>query len=244
MGGRDPCESRRRNSRRRARPCLRRCSRRRSPDRRFVFVEDQSACQRDLKILLVSQMYPGSEDPDFGVFVAQLEAALAERGHEIERAAIDRRRGGKRRYAALGTRHEASGPSVPPRCRLRALPRARRSHRGALVTRAARRHRARPGRCQRGVERGDSPGDPVGLPAGSGRRRRVRLSPRRARALRPRGARQDGGRRLRGRHRAVLRGAGSGRPAVLPLRRHADGAQERRAARGSLRAAGRRERDA
>jgi glycosyltransferase involved in cell wall biosynthesis len=46
-------------------------------------------------------MYPGSEDPDFGVFVQDLEAALGDRGHEIERAVIDRRRGGKRRYAAL-----------------------------------------------------------------------------------------------------------------------------------------------
>src|SRR5688572_29574747 len=46
-------------------------------------------------------MYPGPEDPDFGVFVQDLEAALAERGHEIERAVVARRRGGKRRYVAL-----------------------------------------------------------------------------------------------------------------------------------------------
>ena len=46
-------------------------------------------------------MYPGSENPDFGVFVKDLEAALSERGHEIERAVIDRRRGGKARFAAL-----------------------------------------------------------------------------------------------------------------------------------------------
>jgi glycosyltransferase involved in cell wall biosynthesis len=47
-------------------------------------------------------MYPGPADPDFGVFVKQLESALRQRGHEIERAVVDRRRGGKRRYAALG----------------------------------------------------------------------------------------------------------------------------------------------
>jgi glycosyltransferase involved in cell wall biosynthesis len=47
-------------------------------------------------------MYPGAEDPDLGVFVQGLEAALEDRGHEIERAVVDRRRGGKRRYAALG----------------------------------------------------------------------------------------------------------------------------------------------
>jgi glycosyltransferase involved in cell wall biosynthesis len=46
-------------------------------------------------------MYPGSEDPDFGVFVKQLESALLRRGHDIERAVVDRRGGGKRRYAAL-----------------------------------------------------------------------------------------------------------------------------------------------
>ncbi len=46
-------------------------------------------------------MYPGPEDPDFGVFVQGIEAALVERGHEIERAVVDRRRGGKRRYVEL-----------------------------------------------------------------------------------------------------------------------------------------------
>ena len=33
-----------------------------------------------MRILLVSQMYPGPDDPDLGVFVAQLERALDERG--------------------------------------------------------------------------------------------------------------------------------------------------------------------
>jgi glycosyltransferase involved in cell wall biosynthesis len=57
-----------------------------------------------VRILLVSQMYPGPEDPDLGVFVAQLEAALRERGHEVELAVLDRRAGGKRRYATLASR--------------------------------------------------------------------------------------------------------------------------------------------
>jgi glycosyltransferase involved in cell wall biosynthesis len=57
-----------------------------------------------VRILLVSQMYPGPEDPDLGVFVAQLENALRERGHELERAVLDRRAGGKRRYATLAAR--------------------------------------------------------------------------------------------------------------------------------------------
>ncbi|HXZ56725.1 MAG TPA: glycosyltransferase [Gaiellaceae bacterium] len=57
-----------------------------------------------MRILLVSQMYPGPDDPDLGVFVAQLERALRERGHEIERAMLDTRAGGKRRYLALTRR--------------------------------------------------------------------------------------------------------------------------------------------
>ena len=54
-----------------------------------------------MRILLVSQMYPGPNDPDLGVFVANLNAELVARGHEIERAVIDSRSGGKRRHVAL-----------------------------------------------------------------------------------------------------------------------------------------------
>ena len=54
-----------------------------------------------MRILLVSQMYPGPDDPDLGVFVAQLERALQERGHDVERAVLDRRAGGKRRFLEL-----------------------------------------------------------------------------------------------------------------------------------------------
>jgi glycosyltransferase involved in cell wall biosynthesis len=54
-----------------------------------------------VRILLVSQMYPGPDDPDLGVFVAQMEAALRERGHEIELAVLDRRAGGKKRFLEL-----------------------------------------------------------------------------------------------------------------------------------------------
>src|ERR671932_562528 len=57
-----------------------------------------------MRILLVSQMYPGPEDPDLGTFVAQVERALAARGHEIRRAVLDRRAGGKRRYLDLARR--------------------------------------------------------------------------------------------------------------------------------------------
>jgi glycosyltransferase involved in cell wall biosynthesis len=61
-----------------------------------------------MRILLVSQLYPGPDDPDLGVFVQQLERELAARGHELERAVLDRRAGGKRRYAQLGRRTVAA----------------------------------------------------------------------------------------------------------------------------------------
>jgi glycosyltransferase involved in cell wall biosynthesis len=57
-----------------------------------------------VRILLVSQMYPGPDAPDLGVFVAQLERALQQRGHEVERAVLDSRAGGKRRYLTLARR--------------------------------------------------------------------------------------------------------------------------------------------
>jgi glycosyltransferase involved in cell wall biosynthesis len=66
-----------------------------------------------VRILLVSQMYPGPSDPDLGVFVAQMEHALRELGHEIELAVLDRRGGGKLRYLELARRvRRAKRPDV------------------------------------------------------------------------------------------------------------------------------------
>ena len=66
-----------------------------------------------MRILLVSQMYPGPRDPDLGVFVRQMELALRERGHDIELAVLDRRGGGKRRYVELARRvKRARAPDV------------------------------------------------------------------------------------------------------------------------------------
>jgi glycosyltransferase involved in cell wall biosynthesis len=53
-----------------------------------------------VRILLVSQMYPGPETPELGSFVATLERALEARGHELARAVVDRR-GGRDRHARL-----------------------------------------------------------------------------------------------------------------------------------------------
>jgi glycosyltransferase involved in cell wall biosynthesis len=63
-----------------------------------------------MRILLVSQMYPGPDDPDLGTFVAQMEQELRERGHEIELAVLDRRSGGKLRFLELARRVRAAGP--------------------------------------------------------------------------------------------------------------------------------------
>lgn len=46
-------------------------------------------------------MYPSPEDPDLGVFVANLERELGGRGHELERAVVDRRAGGRGRHLTL-----------------------------------------------------------------------------------------------------------------------------------------------
>ena len=54
-----------------------------------------------MRILLVSQMYPGPAAPDLGVFVRGLEEQLVARGHEVERAVLDRRGGGKVKYLRL-----------------------------------------------------------------------------------------------------------------------------------------------
>jgi glycosyltransferase involved in cell wall biosynthesis len=46
-------------------------------------------------------MYPGPNDPDLGIFVANLERELVARGHELERAVVTSRGGGKRAHLAL-----------------------------------------------------------------------------------------------------------------------------------------------
>ena len=62
-----------------------------------------------MRILLVSQMYPGPDAPDLGTFVAQVARELAERGNEVELAVLDTRAGGKFRYLTLARRTLAAG---------------------------------------------------------------------------------------------------------------------------------------
>jgi glycosyltransferase involved in cell wall biosynthesis len=57
-----------------------------------------------MRVLLVSQMYPGPLAPDFGSFVRQIELELERRGHELSRAVIDERGGSRLRYGRLAAR--------------------------------------------------------------------------------------------------------------------------------------------
>ena len=67
-----------------------------------------------MRILLVSQMYPGDSEPDYGVFVRSLGQALEARGHAIERAVLTARGGSKAKYARLAGRTLAASRSFSP----------------------------------------------------------------------------------------------------------------------------------
>ena len=67
-----------------------------------------------MRLLLVSQMYPGESEPDYGVFVRQLERKLVERGHEVRRAVLTSRAGGPAKYARLGARAFAAARGFRP----------------------------------------------------------------------------------------------------------------------------------
>jgi glycosyltransferase involved in cell wall biosynthesis len=67
-----------------------------------------------VRILLVSQTYPGPDDPDLGVFVRQLEEALRDRGHEFDRAVVDRRAGGRARHVRLARDARAAARRFHP----------------------------------------------------------------------------------------------------------------------------------
>ncbi len=54
-----------------------------------------------MRILVVSQMYPGPHDPDLGTFVQDTVEALRARGHDVELAVLTSRAGGKLRWLTL-----------------------------------------------------------------------------------------------------------------------------------------------
>ena len=129
-------------------------------------------------------------------------ARCASAGTTIDLAVLDRRGGGKRRYARRS--RDASARAREAGRRLRALPRPVRPARVA-GRRAARRHRARPRRAQRRLRSRGSPRLTRRVVRARVRRdRRVGLPAPRARGEGAGRARQDGGRRLRRRPRALL----------------------------------------
>jgi glycosyltransferase involved in cell wall biosynthesis len=67
-----------------------------------------------MRILLVSQLYPGPTAPDLGVFVKQVADELERAGHELERVVLDRRGGSRWKYAALTVRAIAAARRFRP----------------------------------------------------------------------------------------------------------------------------------
>src|SRR5688500_8302565 len=59
-------------------------------------------------------MYPGPGDPDLGTFVQAMETALVARGHELARAVVEGRAGGRRRYLGLAARTIAAARRFRP----------------------------------------------------------------------------------------------------------------------------------
>ena len=62
-----------------------------------------------MRVLLVTQMWPGPRDPDLGVFVAVIARELRRLGHEVDVCAIDHRGGGPQKYARLSGQAVAAG---------------------------------------------------------------------------------------------------------------------------------------
>ena len=54
-----------------------------------------------MRILFVTPMWPGPDDPDFGSFLVPIVRELERLGHEVELVAITRRAGGPRRHLRL-----------------------------------------------------------------------------------------------------------------------------------------------
>jgi glycosyltransferase involved in cell wall biosynthesis len=57
-----------------------------------------------VRVLIVSQMWPGPRDPDLGAFVAQVARELERTGHEVDTAVLDRRGGSPLKYLRLAWR--------------------------------------------------------------------------------------------------------------------------------------------
>jgi glycosyltransferase involved in cell wall biosynthesis len=67
-----------------------------------------------MRILLVSQMYPSSSEPDLGIFVKQIADELEQAGNEVARVVIDHRGGSPVKYAGLAARSLAEARRFRP----------------------------------------------------------------------------------------------------------------------------------
>jgi glycosyltransferase involved in cell wall biosynthesis len=54
-----------------------------------------------MRVLFITPMWPGPDDPDFGSFLVPVVRELRNLGHELDVVAIDRRTGGPRRHLRL-----------------------------------------------------------------------------------------------------------------------------------------------
>lgn len=67
-----------------------------------------------MRILVISQMWPSEQDPDFGAFLVPHVAALRALGHDVEVVAIDHRGGTALKYADLTARAIAAAARARP----------------------------------------------------------------------------------------------------------------------------------
>ena len=180
-------------------------------------------------------MYPGPGAPDLGTFVAQMERALVARGHEVERAVLDPRAGGKARYLTLASRAHRAGRRFRPDVIY--------AH---FLVPSGRSPRSRRGRRSSSPPTAATSATSAGFPVSP--RPRARRPPRRDRRLRLGYLRRELETRLPeapGKTEVVSSGVDREQFAVTPppdgpprflCVGALDGAQERRAARGRVRA--------
>src|SRR5688500_14028374 len=67
-----------------------------------------------MRILLVSQMYPGPDHPDLGPFVMQVKEELERQGRELALAVLERREGSRRKSARLALAAGAAARGLRP----------------------------------------------------------------------------------------------------------------------------------
>jgi glycosyltransferase involved in cell wall biosynthesis len=67
-----------------------------------------------MRVLLVSQMYPGPSAPDLGIFVKQVVDQLERAGNEVSRVVIDHRGGSPAKYGGLAARALAEARRFHP----------------------------------------------------------------------------------------------------------------------------------